>query len=196
MASFREIATTAKELTKVSGIKIKFHSKEEILKERVIEAFEQMNVEEHDLSDDALIVIEEIGGDISSWAEVVEVQEETSTSKDPAVEEISASLDPTIEEYPEEEEVEESEKKDEKSTQKGGVTFGEKYSRDRSVCDAFTYDKLTRQQLAVRADELYVKKGGKSNVKESGYIFRTVARVLTHMGYIKFEDGLYWLVRD
>lgn len=58
------------------------------------------------------------------------------------------------------------------------------------VCLAQFKGSITIEQGIKKADEIYVKHGGQSNIKESKYSFTRALKVMSLCGFLKVENGL------
>lgn len=84
-----------------------------------------------------------------------------------------------------------SKKKQNKKSNKAGKAT-KQFDRLMSsvVCLAQFKGSITIEQGIKKADEIYVKHSGQSNIKESKYSFTRALKVMTLTGFVKVENGV------
>ena len=182
----KDAVATAKELNKVLGLDPPIDVKEDLktLKELILYAADLIEPEDK-ISKKTLKVIEDL-------------REESTPTKLEEEEEVEEEEEEVEEEEVEEEEVEEEEveevqkgkkknaaKNPAKNTKSTPPTTGAKITRIAAAALVVKKRKdMSIQEWIKRTDEIYVKEGGKSNIKESKYAVNVTIKVLEAYGII------------
>ena len=202
-----DLIKAAKELNDVLGLdpQIKTGKKvtEEELSEQILEAAELI-LPEDDISDETMQVIKILKGEIVEEQDEEEVNDELEEDED----ELEEDEDELEEEDEDEVDVEETEEQDEEEVENEENVEEEKPAEKSKVkakptppstgvgvtrIGAATLvikrakNAMTVEDWVKRTDELYVKEGGKSNLKESRYAVNVAVKVLEAYGLIEVK---------
>lgn len=182
-----DLIKAAKELNDVLGldpqIKTGKRVTEKELSEQILEAAELI-LPEDDISDETIKVIKILKG------EAVEEEDEEEEDEEVDAEEDAEETEEQDEEEVENEENVEEEKPAEKSKVKAKPTPPSTGVGVTRIGAAALVIKRAKDVLAIedwvkRTDELYVKEGGKPNLKESRYAVNVAVKVLEAYGLIE-----------
>ena len=182
-----DLIKAAKELNDILGLDPQIRTGKRVtekeLSEQILEAAELI-LPEDDISDETLRVIKFLNGEF--------VEEEDEEDEEVDVGEIEEQDE---EEVNDEFEVEEGEDEieEEKSAEESKVKTTKSTARPKSITriGAATLvikrakNPMTVEDWVKRADELYVKEGGKPNLKESRYAVNVAVKVLETYGLIE-----------
>jgi len=195
-----DLIKAAKELNDVLGldpqIKTGKRVTEKELSEQILEAAELI-LPEDDISDETVKVIKILKGEVVEEEVDDEVEEEEEEEVEDEEEEEDEEVDAEETEEQDEEEVEneenvEEEKPAEKSKVKAKPTppsTGVGVTRIGAAALVIKRAKnsMTVEDWVKRTDELYVKEGGKPNLKESRYAVNVAVKVLETYGLIEVK---------
>lgn len=206
-----DLIKAAKELNDVLGLdpQIKTGKKvtEKELSEQILEAAELI-LPEDDISEETMRVIKLLQGESAEDEEDEEVKadEELEDEEEEELEEDDDEVEEEEEEEDEEVDAEETEEQDEEEFENEENVEEEKPAEESKVKTKSTTrskgitrigaatlvikrakNPMTIEDWAKRADELYVKEGGKSNFKESRYAVNVAVKVLEAYGLIEVK---------
>jgi hypothetical protein len=154
------------------------------------------------LTDDTIILMDELGCDISAWIDGEESEEEEESSEETEDEEDAEDDDENDEESDSEDDDEEEgtddEEEDEEEDKPAKKAPPKKKSppkkkgpqlfRSLFLIDAITKKYQDLDTVAEKGDDLYVEAGGKSNLRQAAGIIRQIKKELVHTGFAVVND--------